>query len=243
MTGKFALAAMAALGAFASLPAIAQEKSAHTFTGNAALATDYIFRGISQTGEEPAVSAGFNYGHTSGIFLGVWGSNVDFNDGDQAHLEIDVFGGIRRDYRGATWELGLIHYAYPGATDNRSYDYDEVRLALGYDFTFVAATASVNYSPNYFADSGTGVYYALELKAPLRLAYSPSLIAGIGRQTIEKNARFGTRDYTDWRIGITVPVAGFDLSATYFDTSLNRTECANTENCDARGVLAISKAF
>jgi len=243
MTGKFAMAAMAALAVFASLPAIAQDKSAHTFTGNAALATDYIFRGISQTGEEPAVSAGFNYGHTSGIFLGVWGSNVDFNDRDEAHLEIDLFGGIRREYRGVTWELGVIHYAYPGAADTRSYDYDELRLALGYDFNVVATTASINYSPNYFADSDTGVYYALELKAPIKLAFTPSLLAAIGRQTIEKNARFGTPDYTDWRIGITVPLAGFDLSATYFDTSLNRAQCANTQNCDARGVLAISRAF
>lgn len=69
------------------------------------------------------------------------------------------------------------------------------------------------------------------------------MVAGIGRQTIEKNARFGTPDYTDWRIGITLPVSGFDLSATYYDTGLNRRECANTQNCDARGVLAISKAF
>ena len=134
----------AVLGALASLPATAQDKSELTFTGNAALATDYIFRGISQTGKEPAVSAGFNYGHTSGIFLGVWGSNVDFNDGGQAHLEFDVFGGIRREYRGVTWELGVIHYAYPGAADTRSYDYDELRVALGYDFRIVAATASVN---------------------------------------------------------------------------------------------------
>lgn len=144
MTGKIIRAAMAVLGALASLPATAQDKSEHTFTGNAALATDYIFRGISQTGKEPAVSAGFNYGHTSGIFLGVWGSNVDFNDGGQAHLEFDVFGGIRREYRGVTWELGVIHYAYPGAADTRSYDYDELRVALGYDFRIVAATASVN---------------------------------------------------------------------------------------------------
>src|SRR4051812_17245106 len=50
------------------------------FTGTAAVATDYIFRGISQTDEKAAIQGSIEWHHDMGIFLGVWGSNVDFGD-------------------------------------------------------------------------------------------------------------------------------------------------------------------
>ena len=58
-----------------------------TFSGNAGIVTDYVYRGISQTDEGPAVQGGFDVGHSSGLYAGIWGSNVDFNDEDEAYDE------------------------------------------------------------------------------------------------------------------------------------------------------------
>ncbi|MBS0309234.1 MAG: hypothetical protein JSS58_09715, partial [Proteobacteria bacterium] len=69
----------AVLAAFAT-PAFAQQAAApaspHTFTGNVTVATDYRFRGISQTFKQPTVQGGFDYSHSSGFYLGNWNSNV-----------------------------------------------------------------------------------------------------------------------------------------------------------------------
>ena len=71
------LIALALVSAFAA-PAFAEEApaSAHTFTGNVGFVSDYVFRGISQTQNHPAIQGGFDYNHASGFYVGTWASNV-----------------------------------------------------------------------------------------------------------------------------------------------------------------------
>ena len=82
------LAAAVAASALISGAAIAQTAPAaaaapapepdFTWTGNVGLFSQYIFRGVSQTNEKPAVQGGFDLGHKSGLYAGVWGSNVSW---------------------------------------------------------------------------------------------------------------------------------------------------------------------
>ena len=78
------------IAAVSAAPAIAQEV---TVSGNVALATDYTFRGVSQT-DGPAVQGGFDatFGD-SGFYLGTWASNINFGGGSD--LELDVYGGYK----------------------------------------------------------------------------------------------------------------------------------------------------
>ena len=55
--------------------AAAAPESEFTFTGNLGLYSQYVFRGISQTNEKPAVQGGFDLGHKSGFYVGTWASN------------------------------------------------------------------------------------------------------------------------------------------------------------------------
>ena len=57
------------LGGTLAVPAIAQAQgeSPHSFSANVGLTSNYIFRGISQTGGKPALQGGFDYAHSSGI--------------------------------------------------------------------------------------------------------------------------------------------------------------------------------
>ena len=52
--------------------------SPHTFTGNVGVFSQYIFRGLTQTNRKPALQGGFDYSHSSGFYLGLWGSNVSW---------------------------------------------------------------------------------------------------------------------------------------------------------------------
>ncbi|WP_017171143.1 TorF family putative porin, partial [Xanthomonas phaseoli] len=72
----------------------AQDEDASTspFSGTFAVTSDYLFRGISQTNEEPAFQAGLTYKTPFGLYLGTWTSNVDFGAGDP-DWEVDGFVG------------------------------------------------------------------------------------------------------------------------------------------------------
>ena len=49
-----------------------------SFSANVGLYTDYIFRGYTQTQNEPAIQGGFDVEHSSGLYAGTWASNVDW---------------------------------------------------------------------------------------------------------------------------------------------------------------------
>ena len=95
---KFASKAIAlSVIAVASSFAMAEETTALsqaglTFTGSAALTSDYRYRGMTQTQSDPAVQGGFALAHSSGVYAGVWGSNVNFGSADP-HLELDPYVG------------------------------------------------------------------------------------------------------------------------------------------------------
>lgn len=88
----------------------------HTFTANTMLATDYRFRGVSQTFKQPAIQGGFDYSHSSGIYLGTWASNVSSNYYTNGSLEWDFYGGYKFEpAKDWTIDLGAIYYYYPAA--------------------------------------------------------------------------------------------------------------------------------
>ena len=99
----------------AAAPAAAPA-SPHTFAGNVGLFSDYRFRGISQTYKQPALQGGFDYAHSSGIYLGTWGSNVSNNLYPNGNLEWDFYGGYKFEpVKDLGLDVGLIYYYYPGA--------------------------------------------------------------------------------------------------------------------------------
>ena len=57
------------------------EEEESPFSATFAVTTDYVFRGVSQTDNEPAFQAGASYSAPFGLYAGVWASNVDFGAG------------------------------------------------------------------------------------------------------------------------------------------------------------------
>lgn len=209
------------------------------FTGNVGFVTDYVFRGISQTREKPAIQGAIDYTHPSGFYLGAWGSNIDFNDTDRASLEIDGYGGYVYTYENWTVDGRFTYYAYPGAKSTYDYDYYEISGNLTYDFGIPSLTGGISYSPDYFGESGTGVYYSVG--TDITLPYGFALNGKIGHQSIDDRVRFGVPSYTDWAAGVTYDWRGFTLGLQYTDTDLNTSECA--DGCDARGIASVSYSF
>lgn len=251
LKNKFAILLVSAALSFSSLNLAYAEgasKSSGEFSGTMAIVSDYSLRGISQNDSHPALQGSFDYAHSSGIYAGIWGSNVDFNDGGVTNLETDTYAGCKFPFAGMNMDVGGIAYVYPGQHQSvNHYNYFEGKISANKDFGFVNATAQINYSPNYFGStlggSGQAVYANLGGTAPLATS-GFSLTGAVGHQWIEKNANFGVPDYTDWNLGVGYSWQGFDFSLKYVDTNISESDCIGGLNwCDARALFSISRAF
>lgn len=238
---KYTHPALALLAGMAlSAEAMAQD-TAWSISGNVALTTDYVFRGIDQSDEKAALQGGIDLGHDSGFFAGAWGSSVDFNDGDEASIELDLYAGFTLPVGGSELTGQVIYYAYPGAEP----DYDFVELAVGFDHDFGPAAISLGlaWSPDYFAESGTGLYYSAGLSVPFGNS-GFAADAGIGYQQIDDEAVFGTPDYVDYTIGISYSAGVFTGDLRWVGTDLDSNECfGGSDFCDDRLIFTLSAEF
>ena len=233
-----------------SAPMVSAEDSPHEFSANVALTTDYRFRGITQTSEDPAISGGFGYSYTPyGFYAGVWSSNLDFNvpDPDPADAEIDFFGGFAGEFSmGVGWDIGGIYYLYPGSdtgTGVADYDYFEVYGSLSYDFGSFDVKGGLAYSPDYFFESDDSLYVYGDVGVPLPFG-GLALAGHVGHQWIDDNAQFGTPDYLDWKIGLSKEIKQFTFDISYVDTDLDDSDCfGGSDFCDATGIFTISASF
>jgi uncharacterized protein (TIGR02001 family) len=206
-----ALAGAAALALLASAGAASAQDA--TITVNAAVTSDYVFRGFSQTDESPAVQAGVDV-TVGSFYAGVWASNVDFLDNTEA--EIDVYGGFRGETAGYAWDVGVVTYLYaPGA--NQDYDYVELKAAASRAFGPFTGGAAIYFSPDFFGVDQEATY------AEFNAAYATpitglSVSGAVGEQWLNVSD-----DYATWNLGATYAFAGTPLAldVRYSDTDVD----------------------
>jgi uncharacterized protein (TIGR02001 family) len=209
-------------------------------SGSVAFTSDYVFRGITQSDERFAAQGALNFGQSTGPYLGFWGSNVDFNDGDEATVEIDVSGGYKWNWGPVAMDAGAVYYAYPGASSNLDYDYWEGKLAASAPLGPVTFTGSAFVSPDYFAGSDTAVYLNGAASVPV-FDTGFTANAAVGHQWIDDEASFGVPDYTDWTAGVSYAWEKFTFGVSYYDTNLGKADCA--DGCESRVVGTITRTF
>ena len=237
-------------------PMVMADDSPHEFSANVALATDYRFRGLSQTNEDPAIQGGFDYGYSGdalpvSFYAGVWASNLDFDvaDPDDADIEIDFYGGFTGEFavgNGLAWDIGGLYYYYPGSDTGpgaADYDYAEAYGSLGYDFGPFDVKAGLNYSPDYFFESGDALYVYGDVGIPLPLG-GLKLAGHVGHQDIDDNTQFGIPDYWDWKVGLSKDWKMFSFDLSYIDTDVSKSDCLGGDNiCDSTAVFTVSASF
>jgi uncharacterized protein (TIGR02001 family) len=218
-----------------------------SISATATLLTNYKLRGISQTDNSPAIQASFDYAlglnENLGLYLGIFGSNVDFNDGDEANLELDFYGGFTYQVTEAlSVNVGGYYYTYPGADSSLNYNYFEALFRIDYNLEVAALAALVYYSPDFFVSSGDSLYVQGTVDVPLPENFS--IRASVGHQSISENSTFGAPDYFDWSLGVGYSIAGINLLLQYVDTNLSSSECfGGLDLCEARVVFSMSRTF
>jgi uncharacterized protein (TIGR02001 family) len=223
-------------------PAMAEDKADSFIPGEASatltLTSDYPYRGISQTGEGPAIQGSFDYSYEL-FSAGVWASNIDF----ASSIELDWYAALGSEYNGVGWSVGFVYYSYPGKPHNVGKNFWEGNASLSYDFGFVAVSAGISISPDFQFNTGMAYYPNGSVTIPLG-STGFALEGTVGHQYIENNTVWGTPDYTDWSVGITYSVWGFDLAVRYHDTDLSMAECfGGVDACDERFLFSASRTF
>ncbi len=226
------LAVAAGLTAGAATTASAED----AISANVTLASDYVWRGVSQTNEDAAIQGGFDYGHDSGFYIGTWASNVNFGGGlDGGSTEIDVYGGWAGDVSdNVGFDVGFIYYGYQSDTD---LDFLELQAAIN----FFDATLGFNYTDEFGEDGPENLYIHAEYSRSFNDFVALDLHLGYTK-TDEDDFWGGEDDtYYDWLVGLTFSTpAGVDLGIAYTDTDIEGTL---KELGEARAVFSISKAF
>ena len=223
--------ACAAAAAILALTGAASAVSAQDFdvAYNAALGTDYVYRGASQTDSKPAVSGGIDV--TAGSFyVGTWASNVKFGDGTDA--EIDLYGGYRTEAAGYALDLGVVGYFYVGEPSGSDYEFVEFKAAASRAIGPATVGAAVYYSPDFYGLDDEATY--VEVNASYSPADKWTVSGAAGNQWLDVSD-----DYLNWNAGVAYalsPVLTADLR--YYDTDVKGSDLY-----DARVVASLKTVF
>ena len=209
-------------------------------SGNVTLATDYVFRYLTQTNEQPAIQGGFDVDTGMGIYLGVWASNVDFNPedlsrADDATIEVDFYGGYAKEWdNGWGIDLGIIYYKY---FDDQLND-PLTEIYGGASWRFLSAYAYYGVDNSLGINSDTDKYWWFEGA----VEYPVGPVNLKGTLGTAKSDDFPDADYNGWSLGASVDYFGLTWDLTYYDTNSDGERAFGNRAGD-RLVFALSKSL
>ena len=203
-----------------------------TVAYNVGLYSQYIFRGLTQTDRNPALQGGVDLTHSSGFYLGAWGSNISWltdpylagSTKDNSvyksggNLEVDIYGGFRTDIKGVGVDLGVLQYWYPGTERGKAAGYagantTEVYGALSYGWvqgklSVVASEDAWGFGKtNTVTKDARGTYYAeLNATIPIGELVGGGILSGVTGTAHIARQEFSdsvfAASYTDYKLGL-----------------------------------------
>lgn len=177
-------------------------------------ASNYMFRGISQTRNLPAIQGALNYAFPYGIYANVWGSNVRFVD-SPATVEMDTVLGVHNTIgENFTYDISAARYNYPGA---RLLNYNEANSV----FNFYFLQAGLSYSANVYNTHTSGTYYngGINYEIPSQYVFGiseMSILALIGQYSIRQPAG---NTYNDYNVMLSKKIKSYTFAAQWTSTN------------------------
>jgi uncharacterized protein (TIGR02001 family) len=210
-------------------------------TATVTAASDYDFRGISQSAQDPALAASVDYAHDSGFYAGIWGSNVDFGPGSDPSLEVDVYGGFKKSLdSGVGFDVGGVYYTY----------YDNPKPGVNYFELYAGASyewfsSKLFYSPDYGGKATAGNteawYIGGDVAVPLPKDFSLLAHAGYSFGDYWKNL---ADEYFDYSVGVGYTLGKFNLALKWVDgTDAIDAPGSDYFSSDSKVLFTVSTTF
>ena len=183
-------------------PAAAQDIGVEV-SANAAVVSEYRFRGVDLSGGDIAIQGGIDLGLPAGFYVGTWGSSIDETTVGYGHTELDLYGGWSTDISDTVaFDVGVIYYMYPNAGPG-AFDYVEFYTSVGATVGPAEVTVGAAYAPDQGSLGSTDNFY-IYTDLGLGIPGSPVSVAGHvgytdGFLTFTNNSKA-----FDWSIGLDV---------------------------------------
>lgn len=219
------------------------------FSSTITAASEYDFRGFSQSAKDPALQASLDYAFPNGFAIGAWASNVDFEpfDGD---IELDLYGSYTGKINDDTsWVVGFVYYLYPGSSKKTIDDGDGGTVELSAIGEYPEYYVGLNYKQfafkQWYADdlyeSGKGAQYT-EANATFPLPNNFSLLAHVGYAWGSYWKDLGGGELFDYSIGVgyTYEKFNFALKWTGTDASGAQKITSDVGNNEGRIVFTVA---
>jgi uncharacterized protein (TIGR02001 family) len=218
-TSIFGLALLASTAFAAPAHAESDLGGGITVSGNAALVTDYRFRGISFSDEDIAVQGGIDFAHESGFYIGTWGSSIE-DSPVFGHTELDVYAGWSGEVAsGLSLDVGVLGYLYPNGNVGNA-DYWEIYGSLSYSIGIAEITTGVAYNPSQNSigsDDNIYVYGDVGVGIP----ETPITLTGHIGYTNGSLSIDNDVDYVDWSLGAEASFGMLSIGVAYVATAVN----------------------
>lgn len=212
--------------------------------------SDYDFRGVSLSAEDPALQASVDWAHDSGFYAGAWASNIDYGSDIDGDIELDLYLGWAGEFANETgWDVGIVWYTYPDSSSSLTADsisdYPEIYAGLSFGALEVKQWYSNDYGGSDMDGLYTEVNYGFELPADFGLNLHLGYNFGNG---IEDS--YGA-EFLDFSVGVAKTLGNFDLELKVTGTELDEDDYGlppgasfdDVFNPEPRLVLSIATSF
>lgn len=202
------------------------------WSANVGIASEYVWRGVTQSDESPSVWGGVDYANEY-FYLGTWAATTDFGPSSDAGFELDLYAGFSDTLAGGlTYDVGIIGYFYPSQGSGEDLNFYEVYGGLGFGLTDALEVGGYVYfdpdNENTYAEGTAGYSFTDSLSAD----------ASIGSYSFD-----GGDDYVNWSVGATYSAGGLDFDLRYWDTDIEAPGGGDVDGTEERIVLSIGKTF
>lgn len=179
-------------------------------SGRVAWVSDYRFRGVSLSQDQPAIQASINFDASDGWYGGLFASSVKLQSHGGPRVQGVAYAGYARRMTSSThWEIGAEYVAFIG---DSQYDYPEAYIGVVAE----RLSARLYYAPRYYYDEASVLY--AELNGNWPLSTRTRLIGHLGwfRRNESGESRYEPeRERTDARVGVGVTLGQFDLQLAW----------------------------
>lgn len=234
---------VALLSALVAMPVMAEEEGGSGISGEIKVVSNYLYRGISQTGSKPGIQGGIDYEHSSGFYVGAEAMTSSFfkdlyadraaaglplEGASNASYELDLYLGFKNEFaEDFHYDVGYLRYNFPGsyAPGATKGDTDEIYGAIGYKW--LTAKYSYSLGKTFGVPGARGTNY-FEINADFPVAEGWTVSGHVGKQSYKgvvaaDLAALGANpSYTDYKVGVTKELGKFELGLAYSKTNANK---------------------
>lgn len=209
---------------------------------NIGATSNYIWRGVTQTADEAAVSGGLDYSHESGLYAGTWTSSLGNNG---AGAEVDFYAGFGGAVSDFSYDINVTAYTYPQLENA---DFTEVGLSGSYSFLTVGLSSTVSSDVEDVDGQADAfiegdMYYYVSIDYPLANDYSFG--ATYGSYNFDDDGDGGEEiDYTHYQLSVTKSAGDFgDVTLAYDQNDMDDDETTSYKEDSGRISVSWTKSF